>query len=214
MAIQANLLFEVIANIVLISVSTYRISMPFFFQDDGRIVIIGWSEIEIAAALVAACLPMLHPILSIVLRATGLAEGEVVFLSGSSLLKKLSFDDGRVSPGTPVWWRTGTTSSSKRWTQDRGGGGSYGGVGFGGEYGRPCGGRMGFVGASNSEVLDWQREVEAQTRQRELSMFQHRASASRSSDAGISELPMCGISVTRDFRRFSEIDPVRMGNMR
>lgn len=186
--------------------------MLFFHQDDNPAAAVSWGEIEAAAAIAAACLPLLGPVLGAVLRAAGLGEGEVVSFSGASLLKKFSLDGGRVGRGSPVWWGVGAgaTSGGNRGAQDLGGGGGV----RGGESGRPCGGRTGSFAASSHEVWGWEREVDARTRKRELFMFQHQASASRGSDAGLGEFPTHGINVTRDFRRFSEIDPALMSNIR
>lgn len=133
---------------------------------------IGWFEIEIAAGIIAANLPILKPLVDRVL---------LTFHGGGHELQSSLFSGGSLGYG----WRTG---ASKKLSVESG--------------------RSPFAkgGCSAADAWDWSRCVEGNTRPVELSKNQHRATASRGRSSDIVQVPLNGISVTKDFRRWSMVD--------
>ncbi|KAJ4421066.1 hypothetical protein N0V82_003970 [Gnomoniopsis sp. IMI 355080] len=127
---------------------------------------IAWTEIEIAAGIVAACLPVLSPLLPRTTKQT-------IFFSGSSW--------------SGTWHRPSKQLS--------------------GDSTRPSFAICKNQCASAKDAWDWSQCVESQTRPIELAKNEHQATVSRGSDSDLIDVPLYGISVTKDFRRYSVIDP-------
>lgn len=166
---------------------------------------VGWTEIEVAAGIIAACLPLLGPLLppwrsrrsaaranngeddaetaAVVMTlssegSSGDGDGDGPWRVPSSTARattKLSADSRRTSRAASLWSN------------------AVGGGGGGGKRGAQ-------EHLSNLDAWDWERAVEGLTRAEELSMCQYEASAARVEDV---EVPEHGINVTTDFRRWS-----------
>ncbi|CAN8100555.1 unnamed protein product [Discula destructiva] len=161
--------------------STYRFALLFSYTATNASYtmarVAGWSEIEIAAGIVAANLPILKPLTDRLLLSFCGVKEQTTFLSGGST------------------WRSGwhTGSGGKKLSGDNAQSlfktrGSDGGV------------------CSVADMWDWSRCIESNTRPVELAKNQYRATASRGRDSDTIEVPMHGISVTKDFRRWSVVD--------
>lgn len=157
--------------------SAYRFALLFSYHPANALYTmaptIGWLEIELAATIVAANLPILKPLLLRVLLSFGYRgsyqeqqqQSQSTFFSGMSGRsgKKLSADSGPSAVAGP------------------------------------------FV-ASPKDMWDWNQCVEGNVRPVALAKNQHRATASRGGESDMIDVPLYGITVTKDFRRGSVVE--------
>lgn len=135
-----------------------------------------------------ACLPLLNPILCFGLQKTSVSQADGVAFSGGSRRsnESKSFHDSAAETSGDRSRKVSVWTNSPR-SPD------------------PSGGVVQGL-SSYADAWDWERNVDGQTRAGELGLFQRQASAARSGDADQISVPMHGISVTRDFRRWSVVN--------
>lgn len=207
------------------SASAYHFS-SFFAAVKGYLPVtltpaIGWTEIEVAAGLIAACLPLLGTILTALLPShtrpaatDGGDEAEtaavVMVLSTEGGVRgggglDLDLDLDLDVDGEDGSWRSPTARAANKFSagdsRRTSRAASLWSNTVGGNGGNGGGNKRGTQEhLSNLDAWDWERAVDSLTRADELSMCQHEASAARVEDV---EVPEHGISVTTDFRRWS-----------
>lgn len=141
--------------------------------------VVAWTEIEIAAGLIAACLPVITPIITYAFhhKPSPIGKHVTAFTEGPPRRK------GSLWPGM----------SAKKLSADSG---------------RPIGSVSTANVASNSEAWDWEQNVESLTRHGELCVFENNvvSQGRRMTEAGVEtegHFPKNGINITTEFRRWS-----------